>query len=144
LEKIADYQAFQRPVMRVRWDSTRERLLAAGMDQQLKIFAREEGALKVAYKIRLPQEITAMDIAKDGLHFAMGLATGGLVVKSKVLETEGEDEDDEKMLLKNALVDTFVSKAKGYKHFYRGQYSALIPEEDTVMASSFGKKPKLQ
>lgn len=113
------------------------------MDQQLKIFAREDGAFKVAYKIRLPQEVTSMDVAKDGLHFAMGLATGGLVVKSKVLEVEGEEEDDEKKLLKNALVDTFVSKAKGYKHFFRGQYAALIPDEDTVMESAGGKKPKL-
>lgn len=39
LTRVADYQAFQRPVMRVRWDKTRERLMAAGMDQQLKVFA---------------------------------------------------------------------------------------------------------
>jgi hypothetical protein len=76
--------------MRVRWDKTRERLLAAGMDQQLKVFARDEdGSLKVAYKIRLPQEITSMDVSADGLHFAMGLSTGSLVVKSKLLEAEG-------------------------------------------------------
>ena len=86
-----------------------------------------------------------MDVSSDGLHFAMGLSTGSLIVKSKVLETEGdEEEDDEKKLLKNALVDTFVSKAKGYKYFFRGQYTALIPEEDGVMAAQSAKKAKLQ
>lgn len=75
--------------MRVRWDPTRERLLAGGMDQQMKIFARDEdGTLKVAYKIRVPQEITSLDISSDGLHFALGLSTGSLIVKSKTLETD--------------------------------------------------------
>ena len=61
------------------------------MDQQLKVFAKDEdGTLKVAYKIRLPQEITSMDVSVDGLHFAMGLSTGNLIVKSKLLEMEGE------------------------------------------------------
>lgn len=132
--------------MRVRWDKTRERLLAAGMDQQLKVFAREEdGTLKVAYKIRLPQEVTSMDVSADGLHFAMGLSTGSLVVKSKLLEAEGEEEEDvEKKLIKNALVDTFVSKAKGYKYFFRGQYAPLVPEEEGgVMASQETRKAKL-
>ena len=132
--------------MRVRWDKTRERLLAAGMDQQLKVFAREEdGTLKVAYKIRLPQEITSMDVSADGLHFAMGLSTGSLVVKSKLLEAEGEEEEDvEKKLIKNALVDTFVSKAKGYKYFFRGQYAPLVPEEEGgVMATQEARKAKL-
>ena len=50
----------------------------------------------------------------------MGLSTGSLIVKSKLLESEEEEEDEERKLLKNALVDTFVSKAKGYKYFFRG------------------------
>ena len=102
--------------------------------------------MKVAYKIRVPQEITSMDVSADGLHFAMGLSTGNMIVKSKLLETEGEEEeDDEKKIIKNALVDTFVSKAKGYKYFFRGQYAPLIPEEDGgVMASQEARKSKLQ
>jgi hypothetical protein len=77
LTRVADYQAFQHPVMRVRWDHTRERLLATGMDQQLtKVSKDDEGALKVAYKIRVPQEITTMDVSADGKHFAVGLSNG--------------------------------------------------------------------
>ena len=84
-----------------------------------------------------------MDVSSDGLHFALGLSTGSLIVKSKTLEADEEEEDEEKKLLKGALVDTFVSKAKGYKYFFRGQYSALVPEEDGVMALKDGKKAKL-
>jgi hypothetical protein len=36
-----------------------------------------------------------------------------------------------------------VSKAKGYKYFFRGQYAALVPEDDGVMAGKDGKKAKL-
>ena len=52
--------------MRVRWDTARERLIAGGQDQQLKLFSYEEGVLKVAYKIKLPQEVSCMDVSPDG------------------------------------------------------------------------------
>ena len=81
--------------MRVRWDPNRERLLAAGMDSQLKFFSYEEKILKLAYKIRAPQEITSLDISVDGVHFAMGLSTGSLIIKSKALESENELENEE-------------------------------------------------
>jgi hypothetical protein len=38
-------------------------------------------------------------------------------------------------MIKNALQSSFVSKAKNYKYFFRGQYSTLIPEEGDMMAS---------
>jgi hypothetical protein len=41
--------------MRVRWDSVRERLLAGGLDQQVKIFSvDDQEGLKVSYKIKVP------------------------------------------------------------------------------------------
>lgn len=53
--------------MRVKWDAHRERLLAGGLDQQMKIFSLEaDNVLKVAYKIKLPQEISCMDVSSDG------------------------------------------------------------------------------
>lgn len=140
-EKLADYQAFQRPVMRVRYDSHRKRLLAGGLDGSLKLLSLESeqasGApvLKVAYKIKLPDEVACMDVAPDGKHFALGLSTGALVIKSKIIDLnypEGEAEDEqneEKKLVENAIQSSFVSKAKNYKYFYRGQYSAVIPED---------------
>jgi hypothetical protein len=42
--------------------------------------------VSVAYKIKLPSEIFALDFSGDGNHFAMGLADGSLVIKSKMLE----------------------------------------------------------
>lgn len=89
--------------MRVRWDSHRERLMAGGQDGQLKLFAMEEDSLKVAYKIKLPEEVACMDMAIDGNHFAVGLASGALVIKSKRLEAEEKEETQEQKLVKNAL-----------------------------------------
>jgi hypothetical protein len=86
-----------------------------------------------------------MDVAPDGQHFAVGLANGGLLIKSKVAETSEEDlETDEQKLIKNALQSSFVSKAKNYKYFYRGKYSTLIPEEGDMLAQTQARKAKLQ
>lgn len=80
--------------------------------------------MKVAYKIKLPEEVACLDVAVDGNHFAVGLAGGALLVKSKRIAGEGEEEEgeetQEQKLIKNALQSTFVSKAKNYKYFYRG------------------------
>lgn len=51
--------------------------------------------LKVAYKIKLPQEVSCIDIAPDGNHFAVGLAGGGLLIKSKVASDGAESQDEE-------------------------------------------------
>jgi WD40 repeat protein len=87
-KRVADYTAFQKPVMRVRWDAHRERLMAGGQDAQMKLFAMEEGVLKVAYKIKLPHELSCLDVSPDGQHFAVGMSNGGLVIKSKAPEAE--------------------------------------------------------
>jgi hypothetical protein len=85
-----------------------------------------------------------MDVSSDGNHFALGLASGALVIKSKSLDDgeEEEEETGEQKLIKNALVSSFVSKAKGYKYFYRGQY-ALLPEETAVVAQRQARMAKL-
>ncbi|TNV80314.1 hypothetical protein FGO68_gene11371 [Halteria grandinella] len=150
-KKLAEYQSFQRPVMRVRWDATRERLLAAGLDSQMKVFSLEHTEentpiLKVAYKVKLPEEVSCLDISLDGNHYAMGLATGALVIKSKQLSEEDDKETDEQKLIKNALQSSFVSKAKGYKYFYRGQYASLVlpdSEDTAVVAERQARMAKL-
>jgi hypothetical protein len=53
-----------------------------------------------------------------------------------MLESNEEElETEEQKMIKNALQSSFVSKAKNYKYFFRGQYSTLIPEEGDMMAS---------
>lgn len=46
--------------------------------------------------------------------------------------------------MKNALVSTWVSKAKNYKYFFRGQYQALVPEEDAVLATDNNTQRKVK
>lgn len=38
LEMVTTIHAFQKPIMKVVYDATRERLIAAGLDQQMKFF----------------------------------------------------------------------------------------------------------
>lgn len=62
-------------------------MIAGGLDNQLKFFSIEENeGLKVAYKIKVPSEIFSMDISSDGNHFGLGLNTGSLIIKSKLIE----------------------------------------------------------
>ena len=74
----------------------------------------------MAYKIKVPSEIFAFDISKDGNHFAMGLNDNSLVVKSKKLD----EEDGENMTAEEKLFAQFqpklVSTSKNYKYFNRG------------------------
>lgn len=87
--------------MRVRYDKTKDRLLAGGLDNLLKFFSVEEDfSLKVAYKIKMPSEIFAMDISADGNHFGLGLNTGSLIIKSKLIE-EKEEVDEEEQIFKS-------------------------------------------
>lgn len=141
--------------MRVRWDAARERVLAGGLDCQLKLFALERdpltknALLKVAYKVKLPQEVTSLDVAGDGMHFALGMSTGTLLIKSRRAAEAGEEDEEagmteEQKLIKSAMVSSFVSKAKNYKYFYRGQYSAILPEEGDVKSALKQRKQKLQ
>jgi hypothetical protein len=55
--------------------------------------------LKVEYKIKVPSEIFALDCSSDGNHYAMGLNDGTLVIKSKLLETVEEVDEEQKLML---------------------------------------------
>ena len=69
------------------YDAGRDRIIAGGLDSQLKFFnIDDEHNMSVAYKIKVPSEIFALDFSSDGNHFSMGLADGSLVIKSKMLD----------------------------------------------------------
>jgi hypothetical protein len=62
--------------------------------------------LKIAYKIKMPEEISCLDVAHDGNHFAVGLAGGALIIKSKRQGADQEEEEElneEEKLIKNTL-----------------------------------------
>ena len=81
---------------RVRYDKARDRVIAGGLDSQLKFFTvTDEHDISVAYKIKVPREIFALDFSGDGNHFAMGLSDGSLVIKSKMLDPIEEKKTDE-------------------------------------------------
>lgn len=86
--------------------------------------------MKVEYKLKVPSEIYAMDISTDGNHYAMGLNDGTLIIKSKLLETVEEIDEEQKYMLM-ALQPTFKSTSKNYKYFYRGQY--VDPDADDII-----------
>ena len=85
--------------------------------------------VSVAYKIKLPSEIFALDFSGDGNHFAMGLADGSLVIKSKMLEPLEERKTEEQKLI-DQFEPKMISKSKNYKYFFRGQYLITADPED--------------
>lgn len=92
LRVIGESHVFQKPIMRLRFDKTRDRIVAGGMDSHLKFLSVEESLggvgdqLKIVYKIKVPNEIYALDLSPDSNHFAVGLNDGSLIVKSKQQE----------------------------------------------------------
>ena len=101
LEDKTSFYPFQKPALRVRYDSNRDRIIAGGLDSQLKFFQSEAESpnnLKVAYKIKLPSEILAFDFSSNGNHLALGLNDGSLIIKSKLIEKLEEEVDEEQKI----------------------------------------------
>ena len=60
-----------------------------------------------------------MDMSADGNHFVVGLNDGSLVVKSKLIEADEKDVDEEEKIMM-MFEPTFNSTSKNYKYFFRG------------------------
>jgi len=135
--------------MKLSYDTQRKRLLAGGLDQQIKffeLFNDDEGAmqLRLTYKIKLPQAVFTMAISPCGNHYVVGLVDGSLIIKSKELEAYQEEVDGEMKMIMNAYQPHFKARtAKDYKYFYRGQYN-VMPETEDLIAAMGSKKQRLQ
>lgn len=112
--------------MKVAYDRVRERIIACGLDQQIKFFEMivdeqdQSPQLRLQYKIKLHQPIFSFGISFDGSHYTVGLVDGSLLIKSKRLEAFEEEQDDEMKMIMNAFQPSFKSTSKNYKYFYRG------------------------
>ena len=130
LEQKQSFYPFQKPAMRVRYDKARDRVIAGGLDSQLKFFeVNDEHKVSVAYKIKVPSEIFALDFSADGNHFAMGLSDGSLVIRSKLLEPVEEHKTMEQRMF-DQFEPQMISTSKNYKYFFRGQYVVTADPED--------------
>jgi U3 small nucleolar RNA-associated protein 15 len=117
-------------------------VIAGGLDGQLKFFnVSDTHEVSVAYKIKLPSEIFALDFSGDGNHFAMGLSDGSLVIKSRMLEAKEEKMTDEQKMLQFEPV--MISTSKNYKYFFRGQY-LVTADPDDIQAPTLKKKRRMQ
>ena len=139
LKKINEYYPFQKPIMSVKYDAHRQRIIVGGLDGQLKFFEVLDNELRVAYKIKLPSEIFAFDFSSDGNHYAMGLNDGSIIIKSKHLDDIVEQDEEEKLM---TMMPNYKSTSKSYKYFYRGQY--VMPDSEDLLATLKQRKVKLQ
>ena len=143
LETMSSFFPFQKATTRVRYDAGRDRVIAGGLDSQLKFFnVTDDHEVSVAYKIKVPSEIMALDFSSDGNHFGMGLADGSIVVKSKMLDALEEKRTQEQRMF-DQFEPKMISTSKNYKYFFRGQYVVTADPED-IQAPSQKKKRKLQ
>ena len=130
LETMSSFFPFQKSSTRVRYDAGRDRVVAGGLDNQLKFFnVTDDHEVSVAYKIKVPSEIFALDFSSDGNHFSMGLSDGSLVVKSKVLDPLEEKRTDEQRMF-DQFEPKMISTSKNYKYFFRGQYVVTADPDD--------------
>jgi len=113
--------------MKVRYEPNHKRVIAGGLDCHLKFFAlnqdeaTKQSNLQVVYKIKVPSEIFAFDVSKDGNHFGMGLNNGSLLLKSKHLLEEVDEKDEEQKFFAQFTGQGDQPKtSKDYKYFYRG------------------------
>ena len=97
----------------------------------------------MAYKIKVPSEIFALDFSSDGNHFSMGLSDGSLLIKSKMLEPAEEVKTDEQRMF-DMFEPKMISTSKNYKYFYRGQYLVTADPDDIKAPASKRKRGKLQ
>lgn len=142
-EVVRTINAHQKTVLKVKYDTLKQRLITAGSDCHLKFHDLQSE--KVVYTVKLPSEILSFDISSNGENYALGLLNGTLLVRSKkftVEEGEEQDLDPEQMMHKLISSDQLVSTSKGYKHFYRGQYGKATETDDIISKSK--KKVNLQ
>lgn len=65
----------------------------------MKFFSCDEpNELKPTYKVKLPSELVCMDFSSDGNHYAVGLNSGSLLIKSKSQEKVDEQDEEEKLM----------------------------------------------
>ncbi|CAI2366443.1 unnamed protein product [Moneuplotes crassus] len=143
-EIVRTINAHQKSIFNVRYDSAKQRLISAGADCHLKFHDLVNE--KVMYTVKLPSEVLSFDISSDGQNYALGLVNGTLLIRSKKF-TPDEDEEDldidpEAMMDKFLSKDHLVQTSKGYKHFYRGQYTKESGMDDIISKSR--KKINLQ
>ncbi|KAJ1565002.1 snoRNA-binding rRNA-processing protein, partial [Cladochytrium tenue] len=72
-------------------DGTGTRILTGSLDAQVKVYGVEEG--RVLHSLKYPAPILALGVSPDNLHLAVGMTTGLLSVRTRVVKTEDLDDD---------------------------------------------------
>ncbi|KAJ3416503.1 snoRNA-binding rRNA-processing protein [Chytridiales sp. JEL 0842] len=67
-------------------DGSRTRILTGSLDQQVKIYSLQD--YKVVHSIKYPAPILSMDISPDDTHLAVGMSTGLLAIRQRIVKTE--------------------------------------------------------
>lgn len=133
IRRLNDFYPFQKPCLKVKYDRARERVIAGGMDSQLKFFhldGADKDQLSVDYKIKLPSEIFAFDISTDGNHFALGLNDSSLIIRSKLKDVPEDAGIDEEQKMYAQFAPAMKKTSKDYKYFNRGQYVVKADPSD--------------
>jgi len=120
IRRLNDFYPFQKPCLKVKYDATKKRVIAGGLDSHLKFFSvggSDMDQLQVDYKIKVPSEIFAFDVSKDGNHFALGLNDSSLIIKSKQKDLPTEQAPDEEAKLLAQFEPTQKQTSKSYKYF---------------------------
>lgn len=59
--------------------------------------------LRLQYKIKVADPIHSLQVSKDGNHYIIALFDGSLIIKSKKLEEQKEEMEDDMKMIMNAF-----------------------------------------
>ncbi|KAJ3231256.1 snoRNA-binding rRNA-processing protein [Chytriomyces hyalinus] len=95
-------------------DGSGRRLLSGGLDNQVKIYNLQD--YKVAHSIKYPGPILSMAVSPDDTHLVVGMASGLLSIRRRVVKTED-------VVKARKRIEAARAGARGgtFMHFKRGQ-----------------------
>jgi len=128
--------AHQKSVMKVHYEHNRKRLITGGADCMLKFHDLE--AQKVKYNIKLPSMLVAFDYSANAQHYAMGLADGTILVRSKKFTKEYAEDGTEVVDAETRMAMTIgqgrqEKTSKDYRYFFRGQYKNELTAGERIV-----------
>lgn len=71
---------FQKPITSLHYDPKRNRLVAGGMDNQLKFYSTE---FTLEHKIKVQSAIGRFAMSADGQHYGLALGDGAVIIRSR-------------------------------------------------------------
>ncbi|KAI8615645.1 WD40-repeat-containing domain protein [Chytriomyces sp. MP71] len=114
-------------------DGSGRRLLSGSLDNQVKVYNLED--YRVGHSIKYPAPILSMAVSSDDTHLVVGMATGLLSIRQRVVKTED-------LVRARARQDALLQPRGGTRAFFRRGGAHRAEAEDLVVDEKRRRKMK--